>query len=200
MENPNNYPWMKIVELENDLINHKSINGRRELIINSAKLLFGGTINLWLPEFKDIQNHKINSVVPLESQYALSQPMLAAFTHKYVMVGDLKDSYKFFDYSSFTEANFAAAPIIYNDIGFGVLEINREVEKPLIRQEIELLQTFTRQTAFSLYASLRIKGDNRQLNMLRLVQSVSSQISNIVDLEKLSVQVTRLILDAFHKN
>jgi phosphoserine phosphatase RsbU/P len=172
-----------IVDLGNNLLEKKSISEQREYIVALAETLFSGKINLWLPDPDDQNSANFTFQFDQDSSFPYSGLLQEAMLLKRIATD--------------ASGSCAAAPILHRDVPLGMMQINKANGEKFSSEELDLLKSFTEQTALSLHALKRELRDRRQLELLSLIQSVSAQISNILDLDELSHRVTRLILDTF---
>ena len=200
-----NYYLKIIIELGENLIKQKTVVEQRDYLVLVAQRLFNADVNLWILDFMDSSLNGKESQSNTNSD-SLSPLMSAALKHKCICAGnsvhlsDQSDTLisneptQIIKYSS--TVTCAAVPLSYQGFLFGVLQVNRTAENEFLQYELELLHNFSNQTSFALYTSRQVS-DERQLELLSLVQSVSAQISDILDIDLLSSKVTQLILNTF---
>ena len=208
-ESPNspNFYLKQLIELGKNLMELESLVDQRESILQTAKSLFKSEINLWLLDSNDKNNIAPFRANSDEKTISPSPLMLAALNKKCILAGDTTEVQNQFDNREFNstekiiifsqEASFAAAPIIHQEYPIGVIQISRSPLGGFSQFELELLENFTDQVAIAVFASRRVSTEKRQVELLGLVQSVSAQVADILDLDDLAHTVTQLILDTF---
>jgi serine phosphatase RsbU (regulator of sigma subunit)/putative methionine-R-sulfoxide reductase with GAF domain len=90
-----------------------------------------------------------------------------------------------------------AFPISVRDTLLGVMELTRPDGSGFLTDELDFLNGLSHQIAIAIQASRQNGGDQRQFEMLSLVRTVSAQIANVLDLDVLARQITKLIRDTF---
>ena len=97
----------------------------------------------------------------------------------------------------FGESLSLAIPLRREQIGLGVIEVRRRNGKKFSRREHDILEGLAQIASIALFAWHLSSLDRWRLGQLSLVRSVSAQIANEADLDKLARLVTRLIQSTF---
>jgi len=91
-----------------------------------------------------------------------------------------------------------ALPVITQDNLLGVLFVERPEEEPFDPQDVVLLRTLMGIAALAMQVNRQVSIKNWRYDQLSLVRSVSSQITNIMNLDDLCSRVTNLIQCSFN--
>jgi serine phosphatase RsbU (regulator of sigma subunit)/putative methionine-R-sulfoxide reductase with GAF domain len=91
-----------------------------------------------------------------------------------------------------------AIPLITQDTLLAVLHVSRPISQPFTKQDLDLLEGITSYAAVAMQVNRQITLKNWRFEQISLVRSVSAQITNVVDLDKLCHQITSLIQSSFN--
>ncbi len=155
---------------------------QRDIILEIATELLDGEVSLWLDESHFRLPNTTQSLFPEKPS---SASMLRAFEEKKLVRNKQK-------------GQLVAAPIIYQDLLIGVLQIWRRKGPPFTRYEMDMLDALASHIAVALLASHQLSVEQFRISQLNLVRKVSSQLANFTKLDELCTQVTRLIQQTFN--
>lgn len=88
-------------------------------------------------------------------------------------------------------------PVITQDSLMGVLHATRQAENPFSAADIEILKRLVAVAALSMQVNRQSSLKNWRYDQISLVRSVTSQITNVFDLDELCLRVTNLIQCTF---
>ncbi len=173
---------------------------QRQLILETTSQLLGCEAQLWLS--RDLLPFSASQISPsLQKQFPSapeSELMQKALEAVQANGSSLPNAF-----SLESEAASLAFPLIIQPDGIsiamilGVLQVEKPAGKPFTEQEMALLAGLATQAAIALHASYQTAIEKWRIQQLTLVRRVVTQIANVRDLDELSRQVTRLILDTF---
>jgi sigma-B regulation protein RsbU (phosphoserine phosphatase) len=174
--------WSQINKLGEELLSNIRLDEQCVLIEKIAASLLKAEIELWLDEnlfrLPGLNQSQIFSKVPPEGL------MRRAF-HK--ARGCCQQD----------GAKEIAVPLRSQEITIGVLAARHSANGNFRTSDIECLETLAGHAALSLIASHRFSVEQWRVEQLKLVRRVSAKIANVLDLDALTPQVTKLILDTF---
>ncbi|MEA3326401.1 MAG: GAF domain-containing protein, partial [Chloroflexota bacterium] len=87
-------------------------------------------------------------------------------------------------------------PLIHSGTDFGKIILKRD--NPLDNQAVKNLKVISQMTAMGIYATLQAHLTEWQQKQLKLVRTVTEQISLITDLDLLTKQITKLVQQTFN--
>ena len=174
--------WKQVIALGEELMRATSLSAQPDLIIATTETILGCKANLWL-DGRLFRLPGINQV-PLFPEKPPNGQM-----HKAVSSGK----------TAFSEGNKTtlAVPLKNGDLAMGSLQVER-LKAHFTKKEIELLEGLAGHISLALVASHRFAIEQWRIEQLTLVRRVSAQIANVLDLDKLSKRVTKLIQRTFH--
>jgi len=173
--------WTQLLNLGEQLVHQPAIAEQRTLVEKTASQLLDSHAQLWLdPHAFQLPGEDL----PFPEQTNPSPITQAALQSRRIQ----------------REANppRLGVPLINQDLLLGVLELIRPDGPGFKPAEINLVERLAAYSAVSIQVTRQAMIKNWRSEQLSLVRSVSAQIANVMDLDELSRQVTRLICDTFH--
>ncbi|MBN2388539.1 MAG: GAF domain-containing protein [Anaerolineales bacterium] len=175
--------WQEMVALGEKLLQAEGLAGQCNCICETTAELLKAEACLWLDE----QMYRLpGSDAPA---YFHAQPpdpaMVQAFTRGEVC------------YLEVDGRSQVAAPLRYQDIFLGVLQISRPMERKFRKPELDMFIGLAGHIGLALYTARRVAVEQWRLEQLNLVRRVSAQIASVLDLDILTRRVTDLILETF---
>ena len=184
--------WLQLASLGEQLRSEDSLSAQRDRIAAMANRLIEGKVDVWLHEniFR-LPDWKDGQVFP-------PQPTLDGMKQA-IKAGKLvnnkkKDKGK----KTASHSTFAAIPLEDQGITLGALQVSRAKGPEFSKDELNLLQGLGQIISVNLFASHRAEVEQFRLRQLNLVREVSAQIANVLDVDDLASQVTRLIQKTFN--
>ena len=174
--------WKQVIMLGEELMRETSLPAQRDLIKGTTGHILNCQVELWLDErlFR-LPGLKPAPLYPIQPP---SVQMKKAFTS-----GETT--------SCEGQKTLLATPLKNGETLMGILQVERRGE-PFRKKEVELLEGLAGHISLALVASHRSVIEQWRIEQLTLVRRVSAQIANVLDLDKLSKRVTRLIQRTFH--
>ncbi len=170
----------QFLNLGEQLAAQPTVVTQREFIVEAAARLVGGQADLWLAEpFHHLPGSEESTSFPAEPPSDLLRRARDS--------GEVEKA----------PAPAIAMPLLARDTILGVLEVKRPGGLPFSDAEVELLDGLATQAAIILQATRQVAIERWRVEQLSLVCTVSAQVANILDLDKLSRRVTDLILHTF---
>ena len=176
--------WRKIIGLGDALLKVADLAAQRKLIVRTASELLNARARLWLDErlFR-LPGLNQTPLFPTEPETELMRRTYASSGLPWLT----------------SDSGSKAASVIRNqEISLGVLEISRPDGDGFRPAELLVLEGLVGHVALALTASHRFAVEQWRIEQLMLVRRVSAQIANVLDLDKLTHQIARLILQTFH--
>jgi len=174
--------WKQIIQLGEELMQKESHAARRDLILKTVSDLLDCQANLWLDEalfrLPGLNQSPVFPVKPAEG----------------AMLEVLKTGNPYF---SKGQRILLAFPLKNGSISMGVLQVARPA-RPFRTKEIEILEGLVGHVSLALVAAHRFSVEQWRIEQLTLVRRVSAQIANVLDLDRLTRRVTKLIQRTFH--
>jgi serine phosphatase RsbU (regulator of sigma subunit)/putative methionine-R-sulfoxide reductase with GAF domain len=187
--------WRDIASLGDQIVNAESLAEQSDRIVAMTSKLIHGDIDVWLCEkvFR-LPNLNEENVFPEEPEL---QGMQRAIKTGHVLTKQLraKSTKKG---TLTTRETWAAVPIIEQGLLLGALQVTRKQGPEFKQADLDLLERLAGAVSVSLITSHRVAVERFRLKELNLVREVSSQISNVLDLDELASRVTELIQQTFH--
>ena len=209
--------WRQVLQLGADLLEigrssrpiYELLQAQRRLLLDTAVSLFNAETGLWiaaelfnfLPGLttldKDQKRELLGELTPL---------MQTAYDTRRLCCSGLSQAAAASGIECAPEdaaPESAAVPLLVEDPNthrqdvLGVLQVTRPPEAPFSAQDLELLDGIGMQASIAFQASLQAALEQWRIEQLSLVRQVSAQVAYVRDLDELSRQVTRLILDTF---
>ena len=175
--------WRKLSHPSGALLNAKSLVSQRKRIQEMVAPLIDGEIDLWLDEklFRLPDWDK----APIFSAKPPTNTMQEAFDTGEVIEAKGKK-------------HAVALPL--KDQGFimGILEISRKNDASFSQNERKTLEGIASITALTLATSHRMAVEQWRVGQLKLVRQVGRQVANAVDVDELTLRITKLIQETFH--
>lgn len=174
--------WNEVIMLGEGILRETSLSAQHDLIIGTTAHILDCQAVLWLDEslFRLPGEYQ----APLFPPQPSSPLMSKAFTTGLASSTD-------------RQKTILAIPLKNRDALMGILQVERP-GKPFRKREIELLDGLAGHISLALLASHRSVIEQWRIEQLTLVRRVSAQIANVLDLDKLSKRVTKLIQRTFH--
>jgi serine phosphatase RsbU (regulator of sigma subunit)/putative methionine-R-sulfoxide reductase with GAF domain/anti-sigma regulatory factor (Ser/Thr protein kinase) len=174
--------WRQIIQMGEQLMLKESLATRRDLILETVSHLLDCQVELWLDEalfrLPGLNQSDLFPARPPEG------PMQEAFTAG-------------IPYASKGQKISLAFPIKNGGVILGALQVARPA-RPFKRKEIEILEGLVGHVSLALVATHRFTVEQWRIEQLTLVRRVSAQIANVLDLNELTRQVTKLIQRTFN--
>jgi len=186
--------WKQFLQLGEELLAEPLASKQQELIKSAIQQFLKARADVWLAE----------PYYPLPGQAAVQtipspkMPPLVARALKNRRSCFQNTTTNKISLASPTAADRAALPLMAHNDLLGVVEVHRTAGKPFTLEELHFLDGLVSNAALSMQITRQIAIKNWRSEQLALVQTVSNQIANLVDLDELSLQVTHLIQDTFH--
>ena len=173
---------------------------QRQLIVETAGKLLDCSVQLWLSRaLLPFSSAQIS--VTLQEQFpAAPESQLMSQTLEDILAGDTALQK---NVSSDGDCIALALPLTFKQEGapeplvLGVLQVEKAAGELFGEQDIALLSGLATQAGMALHASYQTAVEQWRIQQLTLVRKVSTQIANVRELDELTRQVTRLILDGF---
>lgn len=174
--------WKQVIILGEALMRETSLSTQRDLIHGTTEHILNCQADLWLDE----RLFRLPGIkpAPLYPAQPPSAPMQKAYSSGLTA-------------STAGDKTALATPLKNGETVMGVLQVERHGE-PFRKKEIDLLDGLAGHISLALVASHRFVIEQWRIEQLTLVRRVSAQIANVIDLDKLSKRVTRLIQRTFH--
>ena len=184
--------WLQLASLGEQLRSEDSLSAQRDRIAAMANRLIEGKVDVWLHEniFR-LPDWDDGYIFP--TQPALDGMKRAIKTGK--LARKKKSSGK---KTPASRSTFAAIPLEDQGITLGALQVSRSKGPEFTDDELNLLQGLGHIISVNLFASHRAEVEQFRLRQLNLVREVSAQIANVLDVDDLASQVTRLIQKTFN--
>ncbi|MBN1304065.1 MAG: GAF domain-containing protein [Anaerolineales bacterium] len=178
--------WRNLTSLGEQLASTTSLTAQRDRIIKMVGRLIEGEVDIWLKEslFR-LPDWGDTSLFPPEPP---ANGMHEAYKKKKIYVGAVKEE----------QGLCISVPLVEQGIVMGVIRVQRSDRFEFSQEELELLEVVSSIIAISLTASHRTAVEYFHTQQLQLVRKVGAQIANVLDVDELSWQVTKLIQETFH--
>jgi sigma-B regulation protein RsbU (phosphoserine phosphatase) len=181
--------WRELASFGEQLLGTSSLSAQRDRIVRMTQRLVGGQVQVWLHEklFR-LPDSKGKALFPTEPPLAGMQAAFRSgvvYSHSHGQV----DS---------DPGACVAVPLTDQGLTLGVLQIGRPKGPDFTADELELLEAVAGIVTVALIASHRVAVERWRIGQLNLVRDVSSQVVNVLDLDKLTSRVTKLIQKTFH--
>lgn len=174
--------YLDLFDLGERILASTTFAAQRDLILETAARLVPGEAHLWLDETAFRLPDWVESIFPPEPPEAW---MRLAFTRKKTVRRQTES------------ARVIAIPFHHEEMGLGVIQIQRSLNEPFTRRERDFLEGLARTASIALIAWHRIQVERWRISQLGLVRTVTAQIANEPDLDELAHKVTRLIQTTF---
>jgi phosphoserine phosphatase RsbU/P len=180
---PSPSAWRQVIWLGEQLLEAPDLASQCDLIRKTAAVLLKARTDLWLEE-RLFRLPGLN-LTPLFEESPHSELMRRARETSSLQFGRRDKDPEI------------ACPLRNQDLTFGVLRLRRKLGEKFRKPDVELLEGLAGHVALALVASHRFAVEQWRIEQLTLVRRVSAQIANVLDLEKLTSHVTRLIQRTF---
>lgn len=184
------WDWLQLANLGGQLRSGTSLSAQCDRIAEMAGRLIAGQVNVWIREeifrLPDWQ----------ESQLFPPQPSLEGMKRA-IKTGKMVNK-NGGGKSDASRQTFASVPLEDQGITLGALQITRPKGPEFSKDELNLLQGLGQIISVNLFASHRAEVEQFRLRQLNLVREVSAKIANMLDVDELAAQVTRLIQETFN--
>ncbi|HEX2979257.1 MAG TPA: GAF domain-containing protein, partial [Anaerolineaceae bacterium] len=190
VEKAENGQWTQLLALVGELIDQPSAPAQTEHIAATAAKLLNGQARVWLADLA----YKYPGTPGAESfpSEPPSGVMNKAFTRRGISRARAQTKP-----GSDSAGAAMAAPMISNNLLFGVIEVQRLQGAAFTRDEEAGLKRIATLSALAFQITRQAAIKKWRYEQLALVRDVSAQIANVLDLDELAAQVTRLIRDTF---
>lgn len=182
--------WNDLLALGENLVSQPDSLSLSQYLAAFLKNKLDCHVDLWLAEpFYPLPDEP--PVKTLPSDPAPLQVQRCYKTKKRVtgIIGKSKSS---------THPNEISLPVLAQNNLIGVLHAIRHPDNPFTQTEIKTLEQFTAVTALSMQVNRQSSLKNWRYDQISLVRSVTSQITNVLDLDELCLRVTNLIQCTFN--
>jgi serine phosphatase RsbU (regulator of sigma subunit)/putative methionine-R-sulfoxide reductase with GAF domain len=186
------WDWLQLASLGEQLRSEDSLSAQRDRIAAMANRLIAGRVDVWLQEsiFR-LPDWEDGSLFP-------SLPTLDAMKRAVKSGKLVKKNTKGKKTGTASRSTFVAFPLEDQGITLGALQVTRPKGPEFSTDEINLLQGLGQIISINLFASHRAEVEQFRLRQLNLVREVSAQIANVLDVNELAAQVTKLIQKTFN--
>ena len=173
--------YADLFDLGGQILSAPTFAAQRDLILETVSRRIDGEICLWLNEAAFRLPDWVESLFPAEAPTEL-----------------MRQAHQAGKTLQKPEAETVAAfPFQQEEIGLGVIQVERQTGKKFSQRELEFLEGLVRTASIALIAWHRVNVERWRLGQLGLVRTVSAQIANEPDIEELARKVTRLIQTTF---
>ncbi|HTX79377.1 MAG TPA: GAF domain-containing protein [Longilinea sp.] len=186
--------WKKFLQLGEKLLAEPLASVQQDLIESTIRQILKARAVVWLAE----PYYPLPGQVDVKTIPAQKMPPLVAkaFKNHRCCYQDTASD-KISTRNPIVSDQVALPLMAHNDL-LGIVEAHRPASHPFSTEELHFLDGLTSNAALSMQITRQIAIKNWRSEQLALVQTVSNQIANLVDLDDLSLQVTHLIQDTFH--
>ena len=171
-----------MIDLGARLLDLNGLPEQHDLIITVMQELFGGKNELWI-------NDALFKLPGRQSQTINNADLPSPEMNQVINTGTPVQT-------SGQENCMAIAAICQGTI-FGVMQVSRSIESPFNKKDFEILQGLAAMVAQVLRDTHRKAVEEWRIEQLNLVRKVSAQIVDVMDLDELARQLTRLIQQTF---
>jgi sigma-B regulation protein RsbU (phosphoserine phosphatase) len=193
--------WKKIFTLGQELLTFDSVEKQIKHVLTLIESWYTCQVFLWLDENtmtrlgQEIPTHsqglddQLNSDILIKAAFNQIRPVYSIDeppTDSQQMILLPQDGVK-----------IAVFPLYAQEEVLGVIKVSRSSDSPFKKKELALISDLVEQSASAILIKCRLNENDRKLNLLSLVRSVSSQIADLVELNELFKRVTSLILLTF---
>jgi phosphoserine phosphatase RsbU/P len=184
--------WRELLNFGVLLLDQPTTNDLQSCIINTFEHLLSCTALLKLDESLYRVERKTSSRINNGSEVGLSHLMNLAYEEKRtILSSDLEQS-------NSELPIVVAVPLLFRNEILGVLQLERGGGNGFKEIELEFINGLAIQASIALAGFMQKATEHWQIELLSLVKKVSDQIINIYDINLLSKQVTKLILETFN--
>lgn len=192
--------WKKILSLCEELISQETVEKQIQFTKSIAETWFRCQVEIWVDatvlsalghgiQFDFYNNAKVCPEGLMQQVY---QKKETVFSREQRLTSDAENHG-----SSHKPILAAAFPLIAHNQLLGVFKVTREQGHSFKEKELDLIEGLVSQSAIAIHIKCQLLENNRKLELLTLVRSVSAQIADLVELDELSRRVTSLILLTF---
>jgi phosphoserine phosphatase RsbU/P len=172
----------QILDLGSKLLEAGNLDSQHDLISAALKKMFGGKVIVWLSDI--LLKLPGRSNWSPQAAYPPTVSMREAVKTRQIV-------------SRKNPRQLLALPLICQKSNIGVFQISRPLDTPFEPEEINYLQILASYVSQSITISHRQEVENWRIEQLSLVHEVSTQIVDILDLDELTSQVSKLIQKTF---
>jgi phosphoserine phosphatase RsbU/P len=185
------WDWLQLASLGEQLRSEDSLSAQRDRIAAMTNRLIEGRVEVWLQE--------VSFACPIGrmSIYSRHNPSSEGMKRA-IKSGKLAKKNGKGKKTTASHSTFAAIPLEDQGITLGALQVTRPKGPEFSSDELHLLQGLGQIVSVNLFASHRAEVEQFRLRQLNLVREVSAQIANVLDLNELAAQVTKLIQKTFN--
>ncbi|MBI2332345.1 MAG: GAF domain-containing protein, partial [Chloroflexi bacterium] len=185
------WDWLQLASLGEQLRSEDSLGAQRDRIAAMANRLIVGKVDVWLQEgiFRLPDWDDSHLFPPQPTQDGMKRAVKAGKLVKKNGKGKKTTA---------SRSTFAAIPLEDQGITLGALQVTRPKGPEFSADELNLLQGLGQIISVNLFASHRAEVEQFRLRQLNLVREVSAQIANVLDVDDLASQVTKLIQKTFN--
>jgi len=190
--------WRQLLNLGEQLMAQPTIAAQRAFIVETVARLMGGQADLWLARpFHHLPGSEESTSFPAKPPSELMRRALDTADRVSALLPEEGQTLPPRRREQEGGIPAVAVPLLAQDTVLGVLEVKRPDGPPFSDAESELLNGLAAQSAVVLQATRQVAIERWRVKRLSLVRTVSAQVANILDLDKLSHHVTSLILHTF---
>ncbi len=180
------------------------LRAQQELVISRLQTIFSCNATFWFSE--DLLRRFLRNLPPAGDSVIFSpslSPLMKSSLDTLRLCGANGSRVPGAEIDGMETPYAAAVPIIVKDPSeqlrqhIGILQVERDDNRPFNSSELNLLEALALQTELALQSSLHLIVERRQRQQLDLVREVSKQIADLRDLDEISRRLTSLILETF---
>jgi sigma-B regulation protein RsbU (phosphoserine phosphatase) len=179
---PQKSSWKQVIDLGAQLLDLNGLAEQRDLIIKVMQEIWGGKNELWI-------NDALFKLPGTQYQSINNAELILPEMDQVMRTGALVQTSG--------QEHCLATPAISQETIFGVLQVRRSLESPFSENEIELIQGLASIVSQALQDTHQRAVEEWRIEQLKLVRKVSAQIVDVLDLNELVHQLTRLIQQTF---
>ena len=183
--------WRDLASLGEQIVSAPSLAAQRDRIIAMTSRLVQGNVDVWLHE-------NLFRLPDMEEEFLFPKQPSTPGMQRALKSGKASTKQKRDIKNGAARETWAAIPLEDQGIVLGALQVTRAKGPEFAQDELDLLEGLAGVIVVSLIASHRVAVERFRLNQLNLVSEVSTQIANVLDLNKLANRVTELIQRTFH--
>jgi phosphoserine phosphatase RsbU/P len=185
------WDWLQLTSLGEQLRSEDSLSAQRNRIAAMANRLIEGKVDVWLQE-------GIFRLPDWEDGHLFPPHPSLDGMKRAIKSGKLVKKNGTGKKTTASHSTFAAIPLEDQGITLGALQVTRPKGPEFSKDELHLLQGLGQIISVNLFASHRAEVEQFRLRQLNLVSEVSAQIANVLHIDDLAAQVTKLIQKTFN--
>jgi sigma-B regulation protein RsbU (phosphoserine phosphatase) len=176
--------WLRLTNFGEELPDTRSLAAQRDRIVQMVAGLIECKVDIWL-------NESLFRLPDWEDPWTFPEtPPTNAMAQAIDRSGLVK-------IQNLDEV-ILALPLKDRGFVLGAIQASRNKEQPFSQEELEVLEGIASVSALILVSAHRVAVEHWRIGQLNLVREVSTQIANVLDIDKLAKRVTELIQQTFH--